>query len=161
MLLLVRHAMPDASPEVPSGEWPLTPAGRAAASSLVDALPAGALLVASDERKAWETLGAGSVPRDPRFGEVRRDEGWSDDFRTVRGRYVAGEALPGWEPQADVVARFGAGLDSWRARADGALVVATHGMAMTVWLVSVGRVPVGEAEAFWSGLGFPDVVRVD
>ena len=64
MLLLVRHAMPGASPEVPSGEWPLTPAGRAAASSLVDALPAGALLVASDERKACTTAARAELKRE-------------------------------------------------------------------------------------------------
>jgi hypothetical protein len=42
-----------------------------------------------------------------------------------------------------------------------AVVIATHGMAMTLWLVSVGAVAESDAEGFWRGLRFPDAHLVD
>jgi broad specificity phosphatase PhoE len=171
MLILVRHAMPDASPEAASASWPLSADGSRAAAALRSRLPGDARLVASTEPKAWQTLGgpdasggastAAEVERDPRFCEVDRPaEPWSDDFRTRRAEYVSGVAHPEWEPQAEVARRFGVGLAAY---ADGArpVVVATHGMAMTVWLVSAGLVDADAAAQFWSGLRFPDAHLID
>ena len=56
MLILVRHAMPAYSAEVPPDCWELSEDGRNAVRRLGPVLPAGALLVASAERKAWQTL---------------------------------------------------------------------------------------------------------
>lgn len=44
------------------------------------------------------------------------------------------------------------------AAGDRPVVVGTHGMAMTLWLVSVGVVE--DPVAFWETLQFPDVVPV-
>lgn len=163
MLILVRHALPAASPDVPPDEWELSDEGRDAAAMLVASLPAGAILVASAEPKAWMTLGDKLVIRDPRFGEVRRPvEPWSDDFRAVRAAYVRGEVHDGWEPHADVAERFEAGLDAHRPDDDGAaLVIGTHGMAMTTWLVAGGIVSPTDAPDFWADLRFPDALVVD
>ena len=78
MLFLVRHAEPHASPQSPPAAWPLTAAGAAASARLRETLPPDALLVSSNEVKAWMTLGRmADVIRDDRFGEVRRrDDSW-------------------------------------------------------------------------------------
>lgn len=163
MLVLVRHAMPAFGPDVPAQEWELSTDGRAAAAALARLLPAGARLVGSDEPKAWQTLEpAGPVhDRDPRFNEVSRTgEPWCGDFQVWRRNYVSGTDHPGWEPRAEVAARFNAGVtDQLAAAADGALVVASHGMAMTVWLTE--RFGLADPGEFWAGLRFPDAHLID
>lgn len=180
MIRLVRHAPPAATPDAPAPSWPLTPEGRALAAALVPALPADALLFSSPEPKAWQTLepaaAAGPVPRlvvhDPRFGEVRRPpDTWAGGWRAERQAYVAGTPHPGWEPQADVAARFDAGVAAALAAAaeapagaDGSgpgVVVASHGMAITCWLVARGLVAAADAAEFWSTLRQPDLLAVD
>jgi broad specificity phosphatase PhoE len=157
-LLLVRHAMPDASADTPPGEWQLTEAGAAQAAGLRCRLPAGALLVASTEVKAIETIAAAHT--DDRFDEVRRDEPFGGDFRARRRAYVAGAVPPGWEPHAEVAGRFDAGVRHWRTVAgDRPLVVASHGMAMTIWLTAAATV--ADPGAFWAALRFPDLLMVD
>ncbi|MGE5830021.1 MAG: histidine phosphatase family protein [Micromonosporaceae bacterium] len=161
-LVLVRHAMPVVDPASPAHEWPLSSDGRADALRLVPLLPSGALLVASDEPKAYQTLeGAGPVVRDARFGEVRRTgEPWDGPFRELRRAYVEGTAHRGWEPHASVVARFDAAISEHGGAAGGrALVVASHGMAMTVWLTARFGLP--QPGRFWSELRFPDAYAVD
>jgi broad specificity phosphatase PhoE len=161
-LVLVRHAMPAPDPLVPAHEWPLSPDGRADARWLVPLLPADALLVASDEPKAYQTLeSAGPVGRDARFGEVRRGgEPWDGPFRELRRAYVEGAAHPGWEPQASVAARFDEAIREYRVAAGARpLVVASHGMAMTVWLTA--RFDLAAPGEFWSDLRFPDAHAID
>ncbi|HEY3000947.1 MAG TPA: histidine phosphatase family protein, partial [Kribbellaceae bacterium] len=103
---------------------------------------------------------AGVAVSDPRFDEVRRDEAYADDFRTARRAYVAGTDHPGWEPRADVVRRFAAGVAEHVAAAgDRAVVIATHGMALTIWLAAATGLP--DPGAFWAGLAFPDALAVD
>ncbi len=164
-IVLVRHAMPALDPEVPPEQWILSAEGRQAATALAGALPAGyldnALLVASDEPKAYQTLeafGAGPVRRDARFGEVRRPlEPFRDDFAVVRRAYVEGSPPPGWEPYAEVVARFDEAVTAHAG--DGRLFVGTHGMVQTIWLTyRIGLVDPGE---FWADLRLPDAIEVD
>lgn len=161
MLILVRHAMPDVDPRVPPHEWPLSEAGRSAAALLAGDLPAGSRLVASTETKAWQTLEpAGQVDRDPRFTEIRRVEPWEGDFLRLRREYVDGVDHPDWEPRTQVVERFDTAIAEYLDIAHGQpLVVASHGMAMTVWLTA--RVGLRDPGAFWAGLRFPDACRVD
>ncbi len=154
--------MPAYDRDVPAHEWPLSPDGLAAARRLTRQLPRDAWLAASDEPKAWQTLEpAGEVARDARFGEVRREgEPWDGPFRELRRAYVDGADHAGWEPRVDVTARFDAGVEDYLVRAAGRpLVVASHGMAMTLWLTArVGLTAPGE---FWASLRFPDAVVVD
>jgi broad specificity phosphatase PhoE len=161
MLILVRHAMPAYGPEVPAQDWQLSEDGAARATELAAVLPGDAHLVASAEPKAWQTLEpAGPVARDPRFNEVFRTEPWEGDFRARRRAYVDGADHPDWEPRVAVVRRFGAGVAHHR-RAAGPrpLVVATHGMAMTLWLTAQGCLV--DPGTFWAELEFPDVLVVD
>jgi broad specificity phosphatase PhoE len=152
--------MPAADAAVPARRWHLSPQGRAAARAL--RLPAGdgTRLVASDEPKAEQTLieatGHAVVATDPGFGEVRRPAEWTPDHREKAHAYVSGTVHHGWEPHAAVAERFDDAVA--RHATSGTLIVATHGMAMTVWLAS--RVAV-DAGSFWSRLRFPDIVDVD
>lgn len=164
MLIVVRHAAPAASEDRAPETWELTAAGVVAARALAERLPADAVLVASPEPKALQTLApAGPVQVDARFAEVvRTRERWHDDFCERRRRYVEGAAEPGWERPVDVAARFDAGVREHRERAgDRPLVVGTHGMALTTWLVAVGALRREDAGAFWAALGFPDALAVD
>ena len=156
--------MPAYRPDVPAHEWELSEDGRAAATALVRLLPAGARLVGSTEPKAWQTLEpAGSVARDPRFNEVSRvGEPWEGDYRELRRAYVTGIDHDGWEARDEVARRFDAGITDQLAAAaagDVSLVVASHGMAMTVWLTA--RIRLADPGGFWAGLGFPDAHLVD
>ncbi|MFC8597392.1 histidine phosphatase family protein [Isoptericola sp. NPDC057191] len=165
-ITLLRHAEPEVTADALPEAWPLTCAGREAARRL--RLPQDARVVASPERKAVETLalalGVADVPVDPRFAEVRRPaEPVAPGFRTVRQAWVQGAhdgRHDGWETTAEAARRFDDGV---RDRAGGHdLVVATHGMVLTAWLVSVGQVAAGApAAAFWDALALPDVVTVD
>jgi broad specificity phosphatase PhoE len=157
VLILVRHAIPAHGPDVPAREWHLSPDGRAAAAALCARLPDGARLVASSEPKAIQTLEpAGRPVSDPRFDEISRVEAYADDFRTARRAYVEGADRADWEPREDVVRRFAAGVEAHSADH---VVIATHGMAMTLWLTAtVGLADPGE---FWAALTFPDAYVVD
>lgn len=147
--------MPDYSPSTDPALWPLTPEGREAAAALP--IPPDAYLVSSTELKAVQTLAPfGPVVRDARFGEVTRvGEPWDGPYRELRRSYVEGTVPEGWEPHASVVARFEAGLAEHVIRAGNRpLVVATHGMALTVWLDPPSRVP------YWEALPFPALIPV-
>jgi broad specificity phosphatase PhoE len=133
-----------------------------AAAALASVLPAGAYLAASTEPKAWQTLTPiGEPSRDRRFGEVSRlGEPWGGNFRELRRSYVDGADHAGWEPREHVTARFEAAIEEHLARAEQRpLVVASHGMAMTVWLTA--RVALARPGEFWAALRFPEVLRVD
>jgi broad specificity phosphatase PhoE len=106
-------------------------------------------------------VGAGRLgATDERFNEVTRDEPYDGDFRARRRAYLAGTDYPGWEPRDQVVARFTDGVRFWTAQADGrSLVIASHGMAMTLWLTAA--VGLTDAGAFWAGLRLPDLLTVD
>ncbi|MFF2452984.1 histidine phosphatase family protein [Isoptericola sp. NPDC058082] len=165
-ITLVRHAAPAIRDDTPASLWPLSPAGRAAARGL--RLPDRTTAVASDELKAVETLaralGVADVPTDPRFAEVwRPPEQVCPGFREIRRAWVEGmpdDRHTGWESATDAARRFDAAVRTHAAGGD--LVVATHGMVLTAWLVSIGRVAPGPpAGEFWLRLGLPDVVTTD
>ncbi len=161
MLVLVRHAMPVHGPETPARDWVLGPEGREAARQLCARLPAGARLVASTEPKAIATIEPlGSVITDRRFDEIERIEAYDGDFRTRRRAYVDGVDHDDWEPRDDVVRRFGAGVAEHVAAADGrSVIVASHGMATTLWLTAT--IGLGDPAAFWGDLRFPDAWVLD
>lgn len=74
--------------------------------------------------------------------------------------YLAGADHPGWEPREQVTARFGAGIKHWYLRAaTRPLVVATHGMAMTLWLADA--IDLSDPTDFWDDLRLPGLFEVD
>lgn len=161
MLILVRHAMPAHGPEMPPHEWELGEEGRAAALRLAAVLPRHARLVASTEPKAFQTLvPMGQTLHDPRFDEVARIEPWEGEYRRLRREYVSGVDHADWESRTVVADRFEAAVREHVDAAQGRpLIIATHGMAMTVWLASRGLV--ANPAEFWAQLRFPDAHIVD
>jgi broad specificity phosphatase PhoE len=165
-LILVRHAMPAVDPGVPSERWELGAEGRAAARALAAAHEPG-YYVASDEPKALQTVQEMSAGREvvpePGLREVRRPYRWSDAYRIQARAYVDGVCHDGWEPHAQVVARFEAAVSrhaEMAAMRKQPLIVGTHGLAPTVWLASRLRLEPTPGD-FWASLRFPDLVEVD
>lgn len=165
---LIRHAAPVSRADLDPSAWSLSPAGRRAATALRLRVTTGTTLAASAETKAIETLCLAAdrerdeLHVDRRFGEVvRPGEPFDDDHRNRRLAWVIGrpdDRHQGWESPEQAAARFQAGIDDLGGR----VVVATHGMVLTAWLVSRGVVGSGsEAGSFWLGLAFPDVITTD
>jgi broad specificity phosphatase PhoE len=95
-----------------------------------------------------------------RFNEVSHSEPFHRDFRSRRRGYINGIDHPGWEPRQQVAQRFDTGVKFWHPRADPRpLVVATHGMAMTLWLATVMNI--AEPANFWAELRLPDIFQVN
>lgn len=166
-IVLLRHAMPDASPNSYPDAWPLSDDGAAAASQLFGRLPANGVLASSPELKARQTLEHATgrhadVVVDSRFAEVcRPDEPFDDGFRDRRFAWIVGDPHPIhelWEAPGAAASRFQAGIEA----IDGeSIVVASHGMVLTAWLIAIGVVRPGiEAGRFWSTLSMPDLVEV-
>lgn len=163
--------MPEAAPSLSPDRWPLSTGGREAARALRGRLPVDAVWLTSAEPKAVETarLAAGpfqDIAHDDRFGEVRRPGEPHDDDVLVRRRAWVEGALDarhaGWETLGSAGDRFQEALAQWAPRAGNrSLVVGTHGMVLTAWLVRVGVVSPGSAAGeLWASLTFPDVVEV-
>ena len=154
MLILVRHAMPAYEQSVPPELWPLSVEGREAARALD--LPPGAYLVASGGEGVAD---AGAVRGGGTGCAVQRDQATRGalgrKFPGATGAYVDGADHEDWEPRASVVARFDAAIEDHTVRGRGRpVVVATHGMAMTLWLTVKIRLP--DPARFWESLRFPD-----
>jgi broad specificity phosphatase PhoE len=93
------------------------------------------------------------------IGSMSRE--WPHDtYRTRRRAYVDGADHPDWEARTDVVARFEAGITEHLTAAAGRpVIVASHGMAITLWLTTT--VGLHDPGAFWSDLRFPDAHIID
>jgi broad specificity phosphatase PhoE len=169
-ILLVRHAEPEVVPSTDPRRWALSEAGREEAKKLGTRLPQCGLWLSSTERKAYETLlcAAGgrnvAIAQDPGFDEVHRDEPFDDQYEARRLAWVAGhldERHAGWETPQETAARFEHAI-SEHAASGSPLVVASHGMAITAWLLHARR-SLGQqgAPRFWKALALPDVIRVE
>jgi len=163
-LVLVRHGKPERLHGVDPREWPLASDAMDAIVALGDVLGIDdrVVVASSDERKAIATAevlrGARDVTVARGFREVTKP--WFDDpedLARATHRYLSGEPLDGWEPQAAALERFGAGLEQ-PAHAE-RLVVVTHGTVMTAWMASV--MAIGPAGPFWSQLRMPDAYAID
>lgn len=168
-ILLVRHAEPEVVPGLDPRRWTLSDAGRIAAAELAARLPSYGVWMSSTETKAYETLSYAAGPdlaiaQDPGFDEVRRDEPFDEGFRARRRAWVEGrldERHAGWETPTEVAARFDRAVTAHAAPGT-PLVIASHGMALTAWLVHARcQVPQHEAARFWETLAFPDVIAVE
>ncbi|MFD5214863.1 histidine phosphatase family protein [Microbacterium sp. NPDC058345] len=164
-ITFVRHAMPVVDDGLAPAAWSLSAEGAVAASALD--LPTDAVAVASPERKAVQTIALArrvateDIATEARFREVDRVEAVHDDFRDARRAWVAG-ALDarhtGWEHPHAAAHRFHEGL---LAHPADHLIVGTHGMVLTAWMVAQGLIPPGEAAtAFWEALPLPAVVEL-
>ncbi|WP_166997799.1 histidine phosphatase family protein [Paramicrobacterium fandaimingii] len=166
-IIFVRHARPVVDASLAPEDWELSDSGARAARRAAFEVPASAQVLSSTEHKAIETTalvtrrGIADVTTDPGFGEVRRREPVDDEFRDRRQAWIAGKPdnrHQGWESFGAATERMHESLV--RHRSD-LIVVGTHGMILTAWLMSIGLVPSGaQAVSFWEGLKLPDIVTV-
>lgn len=162
----VRHALPEVDPMSPPSEWPLTSAGVRSAKALK--LPRTARLLSSPEIKALQTVALAtgsdvdSIVLDPAFREIERIEAVHDGYRAARAAWVSGaldNQHQGWESPKSATNRICEALLRYEAPH---LVIGTHGMVLTAWLVSTGAIePHASAVAFWEQLPFPAVATVE
>jgi broad specificity phosphatase PhoE len=100
------------------------------------------------------------VVRDRRFNEVSRAEPWEGNYLELRCEHVDGANHAGWEARCHVEERFGAAVSDHLSAADSTpVIIATHGMAMTIWLAAAIGLP--DPAGFWCNLRFADAHRVD
>jgi broad specificity phosphatase PhoE len=159
-VILVRHAMPAIEPDVPPERWRLGEEGRAAARALADRVPRMTHVVTSDEPKAYETaeaLRGWILTIDRRVAEASRPP-VADGYRDLARLYVAGHEHEGWEPHERVVARFRVAIRLALGYLE-PLVVVDHGLALTLWLRSIGAI--ADPAEFWSALAFPDAWAIE
>lgn len=166
-LVFVRHAMPRVDPSVSASDWELSADGIRAAHQMNLTAPPTTRVIASTEKKAIQTLAlvTGSseraIPSDAGFDEVRRREPVDSGYRDRRSAWVRGEPdarHAGWERFADVGARMDAAITRFRADS---MIIGTHGMALTAWLVRAGLVAPGAAAVdFWATLAYPEIIEV-
>jgi broad specificity phosphatase PhoE len=144
-LVLVRHGRTVVDPNIPAPQWRLDPAAIEPCRSLGELLPAGPV-VSSPEPKAIETARAIGRPVsvDERLREIERPWVGGDDFEASVARYLAGERVDGWEPQAAALARFAESAHD---------IIVSHGTVMSLY---VGAATGADAFEFWRSLTMPD-----
>ncbi|HEX6029782.1 MAG TPA: histidine phosphatase family protein, partial [Tepidiformaceae bacterium] len=113
-VILVRHAMPAATPGVAPTLWPLTDSAAEDCVLLAHALPErlAPTVWSSSEKKAEQTaaiiamrLGLATATDDG-FREVDRPDEWVEDHRARAAAHLAGVEHAGWEPRTIVMHRF-------------------------------------------------------
>ena len=144
-LYLVRHAAVVIDPNRPAPEWPLSEAGRDAASELARsrAWDPDGIVAASPEPKARETAEPIAAAADvevhvePDLREVARGALpvlERADYVALVARYLAGEAIEGWEPAAEARERFAASIERLLTETRGEVVAVTHGLVIALFL---------------------------
>jgi broad specificity phosphatase PhoE len=168
-LILVKHAMPQLEPDVPSREWRLSDAGREGATILAGRLApyAPGVIVASTEPKATETaqiaaaqLGTTMTTRDGLQENDRTGLGWLStaelEARIARFFAEPGTLVMGHETADQAHARFAAAVDAICAmHPDETVVIVAHGTVITLY---VSRATGIEPFPFWKRLGLPSFV---
>jgi broad specificity phosphatase PhoE len=162
--ILVRHAQPLVSDNLPPAEWPLSDEGRRAAAALGRALDVRAVasVWVSGERKAHETavlaFPHAAIRCRDELNEVARP--WysqPQELTDAMAAYLSGDDMAGWEPHdqvADRVARVLSELSS-----AGRVAIVSHGALLTAlvdWQIGLEH-----PFEFWSGLRMPDVWKID
>lgn len=102
------------------------------------------------------------VDEDDRFNELHRSPEWTNDY-TARVAEVfrrPRESVAGWEPAADALTRFRAGIDDWAARhPHDTLALVGHGLTFSLYrahLLGLPTVPLQD----WRQLSFAAVACV-
>jgi len=168
-LVLVKHSLPAIDRARPASAWTLSPEGRRRATALADHLAAfaPATIHASPEPKALETATLAAA----RLGlEVETVAGLEehardgepittpDDFRRRAKRLFEepDQVVFGAESATAARLRFTRALMGVVAgRAEGDLVIVSHGTVITLFVAAVAGV---EPYAFWNRLGLPSLV---
>ncbi len=164
-VLLIRHAEPVTAGDTPGTQRPLTLEGRNHARELGKQLCGRSfptVVLTSPERRASETAAlvfpsVVAATRDE-LSEVKRP--WyaeADEHVNALAGYLRGDAVEGWEPQGDVIARISRLTPDFRSSEHPVLV--SHGVLLTIWLRH--QVRLDDPVSFWSNLRMPDAWEFD
>ena len=174
-LILVKHARPVITPDLPAAQWTLSEAGRASCEPLARALAAWRpeALIASQEPKAMETarlvaerLG---VPWRAAPGLHEHNREGAPYFADEAAFAAAAEALftqpdarvYGREMASEALRRFSAALDAAVAsHADQRVAVVAHGTVIALYVASQWGMSAREGYDLWRRLGLPSLVVV-
>lgn len=166
---LVRHGAVTVRPDLPLAQWHLSPEGRAGVDALADKLfwPQVRGIHASAEPKAEATAQriaarhALPIRIETELREVERP--WTEgDYAAAVRRYLAGEALAGWEPRDQALARVRSCIDGIVKRHEGLdVAIVSHGLALTLYLAALLDLDGAKAHELWSRIRFPDVAVLD
>lgn len=165
-LVLIKHAMPEIVPAIPSNQWRLSAGGRAACDKLAShvAVYAPAQIISSSEHKAIETAQLVArvleVPALQTSGLHEHDRSSAPyqsaaAFEASVARFFAEpDALVYGSETADAArSRFSAGIaDVVRQHPAGNLVVVAHGTVITLFVAQTNQI---DAFDFWQRLGLP------
>jgi broad specificity phosphatase PhoE len=168
-LILVKHAMPLIDESRPPREWPISPEGLAASERLADKLAGLRIgsVAASSEPKANDTGAAIAarlaVPMVTDSGLIEHHREAvpflpRDEFNAIIGRLFdePDRLIYGEETADQAHARFSAALDRQIAAAPaGALLVASHGTVISLWVsrrLRIAPLPL------WKALTLPSAV---
>lgn len=169
-LVLVKHAQPAISADLPRRQWHLSEAGIAACGPLAEHLAryAPARLVASPEPKAQETAHAlmaavGAARVETVSGLREQDDGDSplDGEAEFRAKVSAFFAQPstlvfGAETADDAYARFSGAIDeATELDMQRSLVAVTHGRVISLFVARRNDL---DAYGLWVRLGLPSIV---
>ncbi len=169
-LILVRHALPVVSDNVPSTEWTLPESSMEDCVLLAHCLPRALapIVYSSSQPKAERTAAVIAlrcglrVETNEASREVDKPEEWFPndyDYRAAAAAYLRDGGRPGWEEQAVVARRFRDAVDgALAANPKGDLIVVNHGMALSLYLAS--KAPI-DLVPFWRALTFPDAWRLN
>ena len=168
-LYLVRHAAVPVRPGRPPESWHLSPEGRAGASALAEepCWADVALVYSSPEPKAVATAQRIAARHELPIAierDLREIDGrtWTEveQHRELARRYLAGEAVDGWEARAAARERFRSAIDAIARRGEDVAVV-SHGLVLTLWLSDLLGQDAGAAQELQARLRFPDLAIVD
>ncbi len=170
-LYLITHACTRQVPNVDAARWQLNDIGRLQAEELARQpfWQAVDRLLLSSEPKTRLTvalfLQATTIPVevDARFDELKRTPEWIGDYtaRVAETLRRPRESVAGWEPAADALARFRAGIEDWQARhPQETLAVVGHGLTFSLYRAHLlGRSTVALSD--WQSLPFAAVACVE
>lgn len=170
-LYLITHACTQQIPDVDAARWQLNGVGRLQAEELARQpfWQAVDRLLLSSEPKTRLTvapfLQATTIPVevDARFDELKRTPEWIGDYtaRVAETFRRPRESVAGWEPAADALARFRAGISDWKARhPQETLALVGHGLTFSLYRAHLlGRSAVALRD--WQRLPFAAVACVE
>ena len=170
-LYLIAHACTRQVPGVDAARWQLDEVGRRQAAALarqpfwaeVDRL------LLSSEPKTRLTVApllqerALPVEEDARFDELRRTPEWTYDYtaRVAELFRRPQESVAGWEPAAEALTRFRAGLAAWSGRRpQERLALVGHGLTFSLYRAHLLGLPT-VALRDWQALSFAAVACVE
>lgn len=170
-LYLITHALTRQIPDVDAARWQLSDVGRLQAEKLARQpfwQTVDRLLLSSEPKTRLTVapfLQGATIPVevDARFDELKRTPEWIGDYtaRVAETFRRPRESVAGWEPAADALARFRAGISDWKARhPQETLALVGHGLTFSLYRAHLlGRSTVALRD--WQRLPFAAVACVE